>query len=200
MSNKKNWIGRLVVELLIVFIGVYGAFELNRYQQTKRDHKIRHSYFRSFKSELIQLSVDIKSAKNLIDSSIEDFSNAINKGEKPNPQPLNIYFEGPMLITKAGFNDDVFVQLDPGLAASLSGGYDNVQLVSSMVKDFNDLCNDRLISNQPIQFYKGGVLKPEFQWYMEGLKRLQLHMNRLSGMISEGAIPATDELLADLEK
>ncbi|OEK05464.1 hypothetical protein [Roseivirga misakiensis] len=196
MSKKKPAILKFIAELLIVFIGVYGAFELNRYQQAEREDKIRERYFNSFMSELVKLSADIRGVQKEIDKAILDFESNLADGDQPNPKPLNIYFQAPMLITKAGFNEDVFTQLDPGLAASLGGGYDNVQIVSQNISDFNDMCNRQLISNQPIQFYnRNGSLKPEFNWYLEGLKRLQRYMNNLSNMINGGAIPATEELI-----
>ncbi|MFY0592882.1 hypothetical protein [Roseivirga sp.] len=196
MANKKTSILKFIAELLIVFVGVYGAFELNRFQQTEREKTIRESYFNSFMSELVKLSSDIKGVQREIDRAITKFDTAMAKGETPMLKPLNIYFKSPMLITRAGFNEDVFTQLDPGLAASLSGGYDNVQVVSQNIADFNDICNRQLISNTPITFYdKNGILKPEFDWYIAGLKRLQRYMINLSEMINNGAIPATKNLI-----
>ncbi len=198
MAKQRNGLLKIVAELLIVFVGVYGAFELNRYQQSQREEKIREAYFKSFKSELNKLAYDIRLTQKAIDQGIVEFETSIENGERRRLTPLEFSFDAPMLITKAGFNDDVFTQLNEGLAASLSGGYDNVQLVSQKIKRFNDLCDRQFISNTPISFYDSrGNLKPEFDWYLEELKNLQKYMQNLNKMISEGAIPAVDKLLLD---
>lgn len=198
MTSKKTGVFKLIAELLIVFVGVYGAFELNRYQEAQRDNEIKESYFNSFMSELVKLSSDIRNTKNVLDRRITNFEKALGEGEQPRLTPIDLFFEAPMLITKAGFNDDVFIQLNPGLASSLSGGYDNVKIVSERVRSFNDICDSQLISSEPIIFYdKKGNLKPQFDWYLKGLKNLQSYTENLSQMINNGAIPATKQLIED---
>lgn len=198
MAPKKTSALKFIAELMIVFVGVYGAFELNRYQETNRDNEIKESYFNSFLSELVKLSSDIRNTQAAIDRRITSFEEALGNGEKPDLKPVNLFFDAPMLITKAGFNDDVFIQLDPALASSLSGGYDNVRAVSEQVKSFNDICNRQLISIEPIAFYDSqGNLKPGFDWYIKGLKNLQTYMENLAKMINEGALPSTKKLIAE---
>lgn len=200
MTKQRKGLTRFIAELLIVFVGVYGAFELNRYQENKRETKIRERYFSSFNSELNKLSYDIGNVQKVINATLSDFQTALDKGEKPVPKPVNIVFEAPMLITKAGFNDDVFIQLDASLAASLSGGYDNVQLVIRQIDRFNQICDRQLISNSPISFYdRQGNLKAEFYWYQNELIQLQKYMDNLDEMINEGAIPAVKQLLESLK-
>jgi len=200
MAKERRGLIKFIAELLIVFVGVYGAFELNRYQENKRETKIRERYFSSFNSELNKLSYDISSAQKVINSTLSNFQTALDKGEKPVPKPVNIIFEAPMLITRAGFNDDVFIQLDASLAASLSGGYDNVQLVIRQIERFNQICDNQLISNNPINFYdRQGNLKPEFHWYQKELLALQQYMTNLDEMINKGAIPAVKKLLDSLQ-
>ncbi len=200
MAKERRGLIKFIAELLIVFVGVYGAFELNRYQENKRETKIRERYFSSFSSELNKLSYDISSAQKVINSTLSEFQTALDKGEKPVPKPVNIIFEAPMLITRAGFNDDVFIQLDASLAASLSGGYDNVQLVIRQIERFNQICDNHLISNTPINFYdRQGNLKPEFHWYQKELLDLQKYMTNLDEMINKGAIPAVKKLLDSLQ-
>ena len=64
------------------------------------------------------------------------FNTVLEKGEKLALKPPNICFDGAMFITRARFNDDVFMQLESGLAASMSGGYDNIKAVSKRIEDF----------------------------------------------------------------
>ena len=200
MANKKNWIGRLLLELITIFVGVYLAFELNRYQDGQRSNEIKFNYFKSFQSELSKLGAEIRLRNREIETAIESFEKGIQNGQKPTPKPLNLYFSAEMLITEAGFNDDVFMQLDPGLASSLSGGYDYVRLVERRISDFNQICNRMLILNTTLEFYdSGGNLKPEYDWYLLGLKETKEYLETLSKMIIEQATPAVQNLVENLE-
>ena len=200
MAGKKRGIGKFIVELIIVFIGVYGAFELNRYQEGLREQKIEKNYFTSFLSEVIKISSEIENTREIVSKELAQLEQAIADDQKPNLKPLNLYFGSEMLITKAGFNDDVFTQLNPNLSASLSGGYDNIQIVRQMVENFNTRCTLHLISSEPISFYsRSGTLKPQFDWYLQDLRSLKATLAKLSQMITEGAVPATREIVEGLK-
>ncbi len=198
MAQKTKGVFAFLLELIIVFIGVYGAFELNRYQQNKREEKIKKNYFITFNSELTKLSSQISITHSQLNTLIVDFQNAMEKGLQPKPKPVNIFFDAPMLISRAGFNDDVFIQLSPELASSLSGGYDYVQSISERVKAFNQTCNQHLISNEPITFYDSkGSLKPQFNWYLMGLQDLRSSLKLLGQIINEVALPASQKIIEE---
>lgn len=199
MAKPKATIAKFLLELFIVFIGVYGAFELNRYQESLREKRIKESYFKSFRSELSELSGKIKRSQRLINARIAEIDGANANGERFTPRPLNLYFDPQMLITRAGFNDDVFTQLGAGLSTSLSGGFENVRTVSQMSADFNTKCNTHLLGSSPESFHdKMGNLKQEFHWYVSDLKNLQLNFEILREMIDEQAMPATLQIVESL--
>ena len=199
MSKPKLAFKSFLFELLIVFIGVYGAFELNRYQQSARETKVEINYLTAFMSELNNIRSQTVSLKSKVTSLIARHEAAMEAGTTPKLTPPNLYFYHGLLITQIGLSDDVFVQLSPGLATSLSGGYDFIQKLITRIKDFNDLCNTRLISDRPLNFYDGdGKLKPSYSWYLKGLKTIDSELNTLLGVIEEGAIPATEQLLKEL--
>lgn len=200
MAKTKASFGKFLLELFIVFIGVYGAFELNRYQENKRERKIKLNYLVSFKSELVSIRSQTVQVKKQIEGIIKDFETKYAAGERPALQPPALYYNSALLITQIGLSDDVFVQLDPSLASSLSGGYDIVQRTGIRIKDFNDLCNEQLISHEPIEFYdRQGKLKPQYDWYMKNLKNLEARLGMLIEIIDTGAMPGTDLLLKELE-
>ena len=197
MRREKTFsISRFIFELFIVFIGVYGAFELNRYQQNQREHKIRENYFISFKSELDKLIADIKNASEVVDlelSRLADYSDSLqDKAFKP----AYISFREALLITQAGFNDDIFVQLDPSLASSLIGGYDYVKNIENMVDLFNEISSDKLSGLMWKDLYdSNGELKPDFFWYRSKLKVLQVNFSDIGGMMQNGALPAVENII-----
>lgn len=200
MKAPKFSIKSFLFELLIVFIGVYGAFELNNYQQNKREKKIEYNYLTSFMSELNNLRAQTVRTRKSIKTQVDTLEAAWARGETPDLETPNLYFYSALLITQIGLSDDLFVQLNAGLAVSLSGGYDFVQQLNVRVKDFNDLCNARLIADPKPQFYtRQGQLRPEYNWYLEGLKSLDEGLNTLIQIIDTGAKPGTQQLLEELE-
>ena len=200
MSKTKLALKSFFFELLIVFVGVYGAFELNRYQQNSREDKVEFNYLTAFLSELNNIRSHAVSLKEEVNGLIAKHETAAIGNSRPDLRPPNFYFYHGLLITQIGLSDDVFVQLSPGLATSLSGGYDFIQRLTTRIKDFNDLCNDRLISNTPINFYDSeGNIKESFSWYLKGLKTIEAELTTLLSIIDEGALPATKQLLEELE-
>ncbi len=200
MSQRKKWLPTFFFELFIVFIGVYGAFELNRLQENRRENEVKVNYLKSFRSELVFVRSHLIDVKNTITKTINDFEMALANGDRPSPKPIHTYISSSLLITQAGLNGDVFLQLNQGLAASLSGGYDNVSATSRWLDDFNDICNRNLISNSPIQFYdRQGNLRPEFDWYLPGMKTAISKIDGLLAIIDQGAMPSTEELIKTLE-
>lgn len=187
-----------IFELIIVFVGVYGAFELNRLQEHQREQRIKLNYFNSFKSELVKLTYDIRYSQRIIDRKLEKIDSTFTAGGQPKLAPLKLSFVAPMLITKAGFNDDVFTQMSAELSASLGGGYDNVQEVSKLADEFNEACTLHLLSKDQKTFFDmNGLLKPEYQWYYDDLRMLKARFDNLYQMINEGALPATNAVLED---
>ena len=187
-------------ELIIVFVGVYGAFELNRYQEHQREQRIKINYFNSFQSELVKLTSDIRYSQRQINQKLAALDSGFASGGQPVLTPLKLSFVAPMLISKAGFNDDVFTQMSAELSASLSGGYDNVQEVAKLADEFNRACTLHLLAKSQREFYdRKGQLKPEYNWYYQDLMYLKNRFDLLEKMISQGALPATKQVLESLD-
>ncbi|WP_420385618.1 hypothetical protein [Roseivirga sp.] len=197
MRREKTFsIPRFLFELIIVFIGVYGAFELNRYQQGIREDKIRKNYFISFKSELTKLISNIRHAEEAINDELLRIESSADKNESF--LPLYINFTESLLITQAGFNDDVFVQLDPGLASSLVGGYDQVKLLENKISQYHNHTTTLLGLRLSDLYDSSGSLKIEYGWYLKELNQLNNYLSQLGTMMQSQALPAVDDIIEDL--
>lgn len=198
IKKEKLSIGRFLFELFIVFIGVYGAFELNRYQENQREQKIRENYFISFRSELGALVFNIEQNNKLIREELDQLSN-YNDSLKNQPfLPLSIQFNPSLLITQAGFNADVFIQLSPELASSLVGGYDYVKSLEALATDYNQLVTNELYGFQwGDLFDRSGQLKPNFSWYQKRLQFIEDNFSFVGNMMANQAGPAVDEIIAE---
>lgn len=107
-SIKLHW-KRLLAELLVVFIGVYGVFWLNNYREENHQRQIRKNYYQSFKVELSLISQHSKMIATVTDTLHSHYSNAISRGERP---ILKIHpeldFSINMFIIRSAFNQQHF--------------------------------------------------------------------------------------------
>ena len=196
MKKSKLSVGRFLFELFIVFIGVYGAFVLNNYQQREREQKIRESYFVSFRSELRQLIGSIRQTENRINNEIEALEKYTDSLKKQPFFPLTLNFKQSLLITQAGFNDDVFIQLSQDLALSLTGGYDFVKSLEQRAERFNALSQNKLSGlSWGDLFDSQGKLKTEHQWYRRELDILKANFERVGSMMENDAAPFVDRVI-----
>lgn len=195
MHQKRKSLLSFLVELLIVFLGVYGAFELNSYQQSKRDHLLEENFYQSFLSELNELTNNLSRLENQLEKRIGEFEESIQNGNRPDLEPVNLYFRESLLITQVGFNEELFIQLDPGLTVSLKGGFDMVKVLEMRIKDFNEICNAQLISGTELDFYDNdGKLKESYEWYLDGLRDNLAEVKTLRSILEQQAIPAVEQV------
>ncbi len=198
MKKNKLSVGRFLFELFIVFIGVYGAFELNNLQQRNREQKIKENYFISFGAELEQLTGSIRSTERALSREIKELEQYSDTLRSQPFYPLTISFKESLLITQAGFNSDVFVQLSRDLASSLTGGYDFVKSLEEKTARFNMLGQSKLLGlTWGDLFDNRGVLKTEYQWYQRELNILKANFNRVGNMMKNDAQPFVDQVIAN---
>jgi hypothetical protein len=81
-------IGRWTAELLLVFVGVYGAFWLNNYQQHREDAGRRDQILGSFEQQLRQGIESGKTNRAKQEQKSVEFRRALDAGEMPPLQPF----------------------------------------------------------------------------------------------------------------
>jgi len=196
MKKYKLSISRFIFELFIVFIGVYGAFELTNYQQNVREEKIRENYFVSFKSELNTLIFNIDQVEKGISKELYRLENYNDSLESRPFTPVRINFNQSLLITQAGFNADVFVQLNPDLASSLIGGFDYVKRLEAMSDDYNSLASLKLYGHKwGDLFTSNREMKDEFAWYKSQLESMAKNFSFVGNMMETQATPFINQVI-----
>ncbi|MGC1323082.1 MAG: hypothetical protein WA849_12935 [Candidatus Udaeobacter sp.] len=81
-------VGRWTAELLLVFVGVYGAFWLNNYQQHREDAGRRDQILASFEKQLRQGIESGKINRAKQEQKSVEFRRALDAGEMPPLQPF----------------------------------------------------------------------------------------------------------------
>jgi hypothetical protein len=81
-------VGRWTAELLLVFVGVYGAFWLNNYQQHRQDAERRDQILASLEEQLRQGIDSGKISRAKQEQKAAEFRRARDAGEMPPLQPF----------------------------------------------------------------------------------------------------------------
>jgi len=81
-------VGRWTAELLLVFVGVYGAFWLNSYQQHREDAGRRDQILGSFEQQLREGIESGKKSRAIQEHKAAEFRRALEAGEMPPVQPF----------------------------------------------------------------------------------------------------------------
>ncbi len=81
-------VGRWTAELVLVFVGVYGAFWLNNYQQHREDAGRRDQILASFEKQLRQGIESGKINRAKQEQKAAEFRRALDAGEMPPLQPF----------------------------------------------------------------------------------------------------------------
>lgn len=115
-------VGGFFLELivLLLFIGVFSAFQLNDSRERQRNDDVKINYYKSFQRELISISeYNIKIRDSI--ASIIEFYETEADGIRPALQYLtdfNMISEAP--IVESAFNDEHFTSIGSYLLVNIS--------------------------------------------------------------------------------
>ena len=195
---------RLLSELLVVFVGVYGAFMLNSYREEQHVQQQRVNYLESFKEELVNVEMLTGTLATVSDTLLTRYNRAIAKGERP---MLNVHHELVypinMLIIRSAFNEQHFEAIGSVYVAKISNGSNIISLLQERVDLFQDKSRDLLIhtgGDPDVLYNKDGTLKPAYQWYLKDLAYFRIVGSQLQQVIEKEAIPDIERLIKQKEE
>ena len=82
-------LGRWIAELILVFVGVYGAFWLNNYQERQRDAKRRDVILASLEESVKHELENAQQNAGVEEKRASDFRRALDAGEMPQVRPFS---------------------------------------------------------------------------------------------------------------
>ena len=192
--------GWLIAELVFVFLGLYGAFLLERMHDDEMDLMRKSQILQALTDEFVEYSVELSEASSSLDEAYGiPFFSSYQSGERPFPQPIPYGGLGSV-------NTGIWV------AMLQSGGIEvleveliqQVQLFFKKLQDFLDLYTrfERLTESMVLPemdqdtsfFYEpdGPELRDKYKWYVNQLFQIGMSLRALS----EQAI-STQALLED---
>ena len=187
--RSAKW-GSFLIDLIIVFVGVYGAFQMDSYRSDKEDIKNRITYFETFESMLDQYLYRSKELNTSINSILTEV--------KSNPDKKidfvhDFDFTNSIYIVESVFSSDRFAGVDSRFMRNLESGGNVIKAIEYRVNSLRDAVRDAIIS--------GSAESKEFrQWYIGELTVISGQLSGLITSIEEGALPQTRHLIEELEK
>ena len=179
----------LILELLIVFIGVYGAFQLDAYHTKKAELKNNIKYYQAFEEMLENYAAH---TQNLLDK-VEGLQSQFQQDPGVEIEFIHDFdFTNTIYIVESVFSSDRFSGVEAGFMANLELGANLIKSIQSESQYFASFVNEAKI-NQTDE-------TKEFRiWYGQALAHLSIRLYRLKDMIENGALPETSAIIESLK-
>ncbi len=186
--QRINW-KHLMMELLVVFIGVYGAFQLDSYRSSREDLKNRITYFKAFELILDNYLQTVNILKTDIDTILDDL-NSNSNAELRYLHDLD--FTNTIYIVQSVFSSDRFSGVHSEFMMNLEIGANIIRNLEERIKGFRQTVNHAKMN--------GISQSDEFRtWSLGELEYLSKRLSRLKSAIEQGALPETREIIRVLE-
>lgn len=189
----------ILLDLLIVFIGVFMAFQLSAYREEESEKKLRLNFYKSFEAELKTVNKELTDLIKELDYNIQKFDSGALINEKPvlgYNQKINFFYQKPYIVESA-FNSGNFRTLHYDLLSNISGGSNLFYMLNNKIVNYNKRVKD-LTYSEPFdeqKFYTTFALKNEYAWYLNEMKEIRFYAIQLKSSIERGALPAMETLI-----
>ena len=194
---------RFVAELLVVFIGVYGAFWAEGYWQRLEDRETEETIIGALGAELENLAENGPVVRDGMALALAEHDEALARGDRPLPP----YYREPGAETpstsvwRATLSSGGVNLLDPELFFSLAEFYNRVESTADRYIRYNTVTEREilpLLSRGPDAFYDPGTgeLDPKYGVHMDQLRTLR---NEVSFIVAR-ADTLRGRVLAELER
>ncbi len=186
-------VGRWLSELVIVFVGVYAAFALNKLQERNRQKELRRQLLRVLIEDVRFLSEEGRAHMDV--DRLEKVIQGVQSGQVPLVWfGINIPYRPD--VWEASLQSGGVALLGPPLVARLSRFYGRAQGLIYHLSSFEQYMRELLLPKVPQRvsdFYdERGRLKPEYRWYLYYLKTATEQIESLFNQ--------ADSLREDLER
>ncbi len=188
-------LAKIFIELLIVFIGVYLAFQLNNYKEEAENQRIQNNYYKVLSNEFEYTAQNIKQ----VADQLEAFASRLDAKEKLQLSKLQrLDLSDNMYVLKSAFNSGYFENIDQKYINNIGRGANHLDKVSTLLRNYNNKIQNVLIANSfenSIFYDEDGTLKNNYFWVKEELDYIIYYLKMLEKVIVEEAIPDTKSLI-----
>ncbi len=189
-------LGRLLAELVIVFIGVYAAFALNEYRAAQAEELHRAQIRDALLSEIEDIVFRTKRVSSNMPQQVAALDSLIAAGARPPLSPMLEPVRMEAHMWEATLQSGGLNLLDVETLYQISAFYNILNAGFEQLGQMRYLSETVLLPNLnagPDEFYdpETGALQPKYQWYIYGLRRMT--------WLAEEATQQGEQLLTDLK-
>ena len=189
LSKRRDFFGRLLFEIVIIFIGVTAAFALEAARQEREEQRYRESMIAAMVPTFDDMQRHNRIFINEAGAKIEAFDRDLAAGKQP---LLPIYREGgaerpPMRAWDGIVASGVSKSLPPELYFQLSQFYNRQESIGERYVRYADMTERDIYPLGPDQkgIYGPTGLKPQYAAYVDRLRDLVAATKKLDPQASE---------------
>ena len=189
-------IPRLLIELAVVFIGVYLAFLLTDYQEELEKQDIRTKFYESLIFEFSTVNFHLGTEeRNMLPhlSAVEELS----QGKQPRIPTRSLYYPVPGLVVAAAFDSRNFESLNTETIEVIVEATPYMESLKQKINTFNHLLVLLLSAQQSDAnccYNDEGKLLEQYSWYPELVSDIHELNQRIRKTIVEKALPDLQKL------
>jgi hypothetical protein len=192
-ARSKRWLRKIaewMVDLVIVFVGVYAAFVLNAYQSRREQQDRREQLLTWLDDYCGESAANLENERTLIEEATTDFNRRLNNGEMPELVYVNINSSYDSSFSLSFFQAGAGELLDVGTLRQLRAVDKDSKLAAEDIKHFQELTTSVLVpqlNHERTFFYNplSRELLPQYAWYPTAFQDMVDYCNKIRPEIDE---------------
>lgn len=175
--RDKGWalVGRLALELLVVFIGVYAAFAISEYQSRREVDERREQLQAALVNEIRDIVSSTRPVATYLPVQLARFDSAVAAGARPGLEPRIEPIRVQTHMWDATLESGALDIFDVSTVYGISQFYNQLNAGFEQLAQLRELSENVLIpalGADSDEFYDADGLRPRYAWYRDGLGRL----------------------------
>jgi hypothetical protein len=168
---------RLVLELVVVFMGVYLASAFASYQRNQENDARRHQIRQALMREIEGITSNTRNASVQVRAALRSYEDAAQRKEFLAPQPMIEPVRFQTHMWEATLQSDALDLFDVATVYQLSEFYNQLSEGFEQLAQLRELSERFLLpaaGSPPSEFYslETGRPKAAYTWYFDGMQRL----------------------------
>ena len=193
LAWSKPWLKRIaewMVDLVIVFVGVYAAFVLNAYESSREQSERREQLLAWLDDYCGESAANLEKEQTLIEEALTDFNRRLYKGEMPELVYININSSYDSTFTLSFFQAGAGELLEVATLRQVRAVDKDSKLAAEDIKHFQELTTAVLVpqlNHERTFFYdtSSRQLLPEYAWYPTAFQDMVDYCNKIRPEIDE---------------
>ena len=193
LAWSKHWLRRIaewLVDLVIVFVGVYAAFVLNAYENRREQSERREQLLAWLDDYCIESAANLENEQTLIEEALTDFNRRLNNGEMPELEYINVNSSYDSTFSLSFFQAGAGELLEVATLRQVRAVDKDSKLAAEDIKHFQELSASVLVpqlNHDRTFFYDPSSrrLLPQYAWYPTAFQDMVDYCNKIRPEIDE---------------